>query len=216
LARWTAPNGIDISPETFVAAAEAAGLGADLDALVLELACSEIQAAGLNIDFHVNIGAARVGNPYVEEVVRQALARHRVEPSRLVVEITEQVPIVDLAAAADQIARLNAFGVEVALDDFGSGFNSLMYLHSLPVQIVKLDRRFAAGVDPEQDLALYRSIIRLCDELGMAVIVEGVESAPQAEALYNAGCRLAQGHLFGAAVPITELSAGSATQGALI
>ncbi|MCH9709986.1 MAG: EAL domain-containing protein [Actinomycetia bacterium] len=216
LARWTAPNGIDISPETFVAAAEAAGLGADLDALVLDLACSEIQAAGLNIDFHVNIGAARLGNPYVEEFVRQALARHRVEPSRLVVEITETVPITDLAAAADQITRLSAVGVQVALDDFGSGYNSLMYLHSLPVQFVKLDRRFAAGVDPEQDLALYRSIIRLCDELGMAVVVEGVEYAPQAEALFSAGCRLAQGHLFGSAVPISELTPDPKMQGASI
>ncbi len=216
LARWTAPNGIDISPETFVAAAEEAGLGADFDALVLDLACSEIQAAGLDIDFHVNIGAARLGNPYVEELVRNALARHRVEPSRLVVEITETVPIVDLGAAAAQITRLNAVGVEVALDDFGSGYNSLMYLHSLPVQVIKLDRSFASGVDHTQDQELYRSIIGLCGELGMAVIVEGIEYTSQAEALYEAGCLLAQGHLFGSAVPITELTSVSKTQGAPI
>ena len=213
LARWTAPNGIDISPETFVAGAEAAGLGAVLDALVLDLACREVQASGLDIDFHVNVGAARLGNPSFEQNVRQTLARHRVEPSRLVVEITETVPIVDLAEAAEQIKRLNAFGVKVALDDFGVRFNSLMYLHSLPVQFVKLDRRFVSGSDPELDLALYRSIIRLCCELGMDVIVEGIEYARQAGAVYGAGGRLAQGHLFGRAVPIAEFDSGLETRG---
>ncbi|MCB0948495.1 MAG: EAL domain-containing protein [Mycobacterium sp.] len=212
LARWTAPNGIDISPETFVAAAEASGLGADLDALVLDLVCSEVQAAGLDVDVHVNVGAARLGNPSFEHRVRQALAKHRMEPGRLVVEITETVPIVDLAAAAEQILRLNALGVKVALDDFGAGFNSLMYLHSLPVQFVKLDRRFASGTDPERDMALYRSVSILCRELGMEVIVEGIEDQTQAVAVYEAGCLLAQGHLFGSAVPIAELGSGSQTQ----
>lgn len=208
LARWTAPNGIDISPETFVAAAEVAGLGADLDALVLDLACSEVQAAGLDGDVHVNVGAARMGIPSFEEHVREALAKHRLTPSRLVVEITETVPIVDLAAAAEQITRLNVLGVKVALDDFGVGFNSLMYLHTLPVQFVKLDRRFVTGTDSERDFALHRSVTRLCGELGMEVIVEGIECEAQAVAAYNAGCRLAQGHLFGRAVPIAELTAG--------
>ena len=216
LARWTAPNGIDIPPETFVAAAEAAGLGTDLDALVLNLACSEVRAAGLDVGVHVNIGAARLGNPSLEQHVRHALATTQMEPNRLVVEITETVPIVDLPDAAQQIARLNALGVRVALDDFGAGFNSLMYLHSLPVHFVKLDRRFASGTDPERDLALYRSVNRLCDDLGMEVIVEGVEDATQAETVYNAGCRLAQGHLFGRAVPIAEIGSGSEPQGTFL
>lgn len=214
LARWTAPNGVDIAPETFVAAAEAAGLGADLDALVLDLACGEVHAAGLHLDVHVNIGAARLGNPAFERRVRRALAKHQLAPSRLVVEITETVPIVDLAEAAEQIGRLNSLGVKVALDDFGAGFNSLMYLHSLPVQFLKLDRRFAAGTDPGRDLALYRSVARLCGDLGIEVIVEGIEYASQAESVYDAGCQLAQGHLFGRAVPIAELSANPQWHGA--
>ncbi|GJF10115.1 GGDEF-domain containing protein [Mycolicibacterium cyprinidarum] len=212
LARWSAPNGIDISPETFVAAAEAAGLGAALDALVLDLGCSEVQASGLDVDLHVNVGAARLGNPSFEQQVRDTLARHRVEPSRLVLEITETVPIVDLAEAADQIKRLTTLGIKVALDDFGVRFNSLMYLHSLPVQVVKLDRRFVSGTDLELDRALYGSIVRLCGDLGMDVIVEGIEHASQAGAVYEVGCRLAQGHLFGSAAPISELSSGSEAQ----
>ena len=214
LARWTAPSGIDISPETFVAAAEASGLGADLDALVLDMACSAVQAAGLDLDIHVNIGAERLGNPTFEQHVRFALASYDIDPNRLVVEITETVPIVDLADAAAQITRLNALGVKVALDDFGAGFNSLMYLHALPVQVVKLDRSFASGTDPARSLALYRSVVGLCNELGLAVIVEGIECPAQAETIFNAGCRLGQGHLFGSAVPISELGRGSETRNA--
>lgn len=214
LARWTAPSGIDIAPQTFVAAAEAAGLGAELDALVLDLACSDVKAAGLDLTIHVNIGAARLGNPSFEGHVRRAINRHDVEPTRLVVEITETVPIVDLAEAAAQINRLQSLGVRVALDDFGAGFNSLMYMHALPVQIVKLDRSFAVGTDSERNLTMYRSVVRLCSELGLSVIAEGIELPPQAETVYLAGCRLAQGHLFGSAVPITELSHGSKAHGA--
>ncbi|MDG5481699.1 putative bifunctional diguanylate cyclase/phosphodiesterase [Mycolicibacterium gadium] len=205
LARWTTPTGIEMSPETFVAAAEAAGLAADLDALVLNMACRDVQQAGLDLVIHVNIGAGRLGNPTFEQQVRLALTRHRLPPNRLVVEITETLPIVDLADAAAQIKRLNALGVKVALDDFGAGFNSLTYMHALPVQIVKLDRGLATA-DQARDLTLYRSVIGLCDELGLTVIVEGIESAAQSDSVYRAGGRLAQGHLYGYPVPISELS----------
>ncbi|WP_081495132.1 putative bifunctional diguanylate cyclase/phosphodiesterase [Mycolicibacterium chubuense] len=206
LARWVAPNGMQIPPETFVAVAEAAGLGAVLDALVLDLACREVKAAGLDVDIHVNIGAARLGNLEFEEQVRRTLERHRIRPSRLVVEITETLPIVDLADAAAQIDRLQAIGVRVALDDYGAGYNSLTYLHALPVHIVKLDRSLAVGADPHRDLTVYRSVIGLCTELGMAVVAEGIETTAQAETILAAGCRLAQGHLFGRPAPITELA----------
>jgi diguanylate cyclase len=210
LARWTAPNGIDISPETFVAVTEAAGLGAVFDSLVLDLACREVRAAGLDLDIHVNIGAARLGNPGFEQQVHQALRRHRIPRGRLVLEITETVPIVDLDKAAAQITRLSDLGVKVALDDFGAGFNSLTYLHCLPVHIVKLDRSLAVGGDSARDFALYRSVIGLCDALDMEVIAEGIESEAQAETVYRAGGRLAQGHRFARAVPIEELKAAAA------
>lgn len=205
LARWTAPNGMQIAPETFVVAAEAAGLGAALDAMVLDLACGEVARAGLNLDIHVNIGAARLGNIGFEELVTEMLGRHGISPGRLVVEITETVPIVDLADAAAQIARLNETGVRVALDDFGAGYNSLTYLHALPVRIVKLDRSLAVVADPVRDLALYRSVIGVCTELGFEAIAEGIESAAQMDTIQAAGCRLAQGHLFGRPVPIGDV-----------
>ncbi len=99
--------------------------------------------------------------------------------------------------------------MKVALDDFGAGYNSLTYLHGLPVQIVKVDRSLVVGGDPARDVALYRSVIGLCEAMNLVVIAEGIETAGQAETVYNAGCRLAQGHLFGTPVPITELGAGA-------
>jgi diguanylate cyclase len=205
LARWAAPNGMHVSPESFVAAAEAAGMGAALDALVLDLACSDIAAAGLDVDIHVNVGAARLGNTGFDETVRRTLRRHGIDARRLVVEITETVPIVDIPDAAAHIRRLDALGVRVALDDFGSGYNSLAYLHSLPVHIVKLDRSLVVCADPVNDMALYRSVIGLCADLGLVVIAEGIETAAQSDSIQAAGCRLAQGHFYGRPAPIGEL-----------
>jgi diguanylate cyclase (GGDEF)-like protein len=206
LARWTAPNGMQIPPQTFVATAEGVGLGALLDGLVMDLACREVQAARSNLDIHVNIGAARLGNRDFEQQVQETLNRHGIEPGRLILEITETVPIVDLADGAAAIKRLKASGVKVALDDFGAGFNSLSYLQALPVDIVKLDRSLAIGAGPDRGIALYRSVIGLCDALGIDVIAEGIETTLQADAVFAAGCRLAQGYLFGRATALGELS----------
>jgi diguanylate cyclase len=206
LARWTAANGIDISAETFVAVTEAAGLGADFDALVLDMACADVQRSGLELDIHVNIGAARLGTPRFEEQVSEVLLRYEIPPFRLVLEITETMPIVDLDRAATQIERLGELGVRVALDDFGSGFSSLAYLHGLPVDIVKLDRALASGANPARDLTLYRAVIKLCDDLGIDVIAEGIETAEQADMVCKAGGQLGQGHLFARPVPMAELA----------
>lgn len=205
LARWTAGNGIDISPETFVADTEAAGMGAEFDALVLDMACAEATNSGLDLDIHVNIGGARLGNPGFEEKVREVLERHRIPRGRLILEITETEPIVDLDRAATQIKRFGQLGVKVALDDFGSGFNSLLYLHCLPVDIVKLDRTLASDVDPGRDLTLYRSVTNLCGELGFGVIAEGIETSEQVDMVCRAGCEFGQGYLFGRPVPMAEL-----------
>lgn len=209
LARWTTPSGTQIPPQTFVALAEANGMGAQLDAIVLDQACAEIQASGLDLDVHVNIGAARLGSAEFERVIGRTLARHGLPPHRVVLEITETVPIVDLADGAAAIRRLNDLGIRVALDDFGAGYNSLTYLHELPVQIVKLDRGLAAGVEPERNVTLYRSVIGLCEALRLNVIAEGIETPEQAETVFMAGSGLAQGHLFGRACALTDVAMSS-------
>ena len=136
LARWIAPNGTQIPPETFVAAAEAAGLGAALDAMVLDLACARGRGRlDSDLVLHVNIGAARLGSrPSSGTCARRwhGTGWRRAgwswrSPRRCRSWISPTPP--------REISRLNALGVRVALDDFGAGYNSLTYLHALPVQI---------------------------------------------------------------------------------
>lgn len=210
LARWTTRDGTAVSPETFVRAAEGAGLGAELDALVLDLACREITAAGLDLTVHVNVCASRLGAAALEQSVAESLARYRLAPERLVVEITETVPVPDLTAGAAAIRRLQDLGVRVALDDFGAGYSSLTVLHALPVDLIKLDRALTTGVQPERDAALCRSLVGLCAELDLAVVAEGIETAEQAELVIRAGCTTAQGYRFGRPAPLSALSLNSA------
>jgi diguanylate cyclase (GGDEF)-like protein len=211
LARWTTPDGTAVSPETFVRAVEGAGLGAELDALVLDLACREITAAGLDLTVHVNVCASRLGAPALEQSVSASLAKYRLPAERLVVEITETVPVPDLAQGADAIRRLQDLGVRVALDDFGAGYSSLTVLHALPVDLIKLDRALTTGVKPERDAALCRSLVGLCADLDLAVVAEGIETAEQAELITLAGCTTAQGYRFGRPAPLSALRLSGAT-----
>jgi EAL domain-containing protein (putative c-di-GMP-specific phosphodiesterase class I) len=212
LARWITPDGTHVSPEAFVAAAEAAGLGAVLDGLVLDMACRQISDAGLDLAVHVNVGASRLGTVALEQSIRTALAQYRLSAGQLVVEITETVPVLDLDAGADAIRQLQALGVRVALDDFGAGYSSLNYLHALPVDLIKLDRALTTGIRPERDEALCRSLVALCAELGVAVVAEGIETAAQAERIIRAGCTMAQGFRFGRPAPLTALTIARAVQ----
>ncbi|SFW69953.1 putative bifunctional diguanylate cyclase/phosphodiesterase [Amycolatopsis australiensis] len=205
LARWTTRDGTAVSPETFVRAAEGAGLGAELDALVLDLACREITAAGLDLTVHVNVCASRLGAATLERSVAAALDRYGLPASRLVVEITETVPVPDLTAGAAAIRRLQELGVRVALDDFGAGYSSLTVLHALPVDLLKLDRALTTGIQPERDAALCRSLVGLCADLDLAVVAEGIETAEQAELVTRAGCTSAQGYRFGRPAPLPAL-----------
>jgi diguanylate cyclase (GGDEF)-like protein len=209
LARWTDPVAGPVHPDVFVTVAERTGLVVAIDDFVLDQACTDAAALesihGRPIDVHVNVSAARLGQDGLEETVFAALARHHVPPGRLVVEITETRRIPDLPRAAAVAARLRSQGVRVALDDFGSGFNALAQLHSLPVDIVKLDSTLTdVDVSPDRAGAVCRSILAICAELDVIVIAEGIETPARAAALAELGCPLGQGYLFGQPGPLTR------------
>ena len=206
-----------VDPEVFVTVAERTGLVAAIDDFVLDRACAEAAALanayGRPIDVHVNVSAARLGRLGVEDSVLRALERHAVRPSRLVVEITETLRIPDLPHAVEVLEHLRRRGVRVALDDFGSGWNALAQLHSLPVDIVKLDSSLTdVDVAPERAGALCRSVLHICSDLGIAVIAEGIETVDQASALAALGCHLGQGYLFGQPGPAHRLAPTIPTQ----
>jgi diguanylate cyclase (GGDEF)-like protein len=211
LARWTDPVHGPVDPDVFVTVAERTGLVAAIDDFVLDQACAD--AAGLAntygrpIDVHVNVSAARLGQPGLEESVVRSLERHAVRPSRLVLEITETRRIPDLGRAALVTARLRSYGVRIALDDFGSGYNALAQLHSLPVDIVKLDSSLTdVDISPDRAGTLCRSVLAICADLRITVVAEGIETPARAHALAELGCPLGQGYLFGQPRPLSRLT----------
>lgn len=202
LARWHHPVAGWIEPDMFVASAEHVGLMGVLDDFVLNRACADADALadvhGREVDLHVNVSASRLGLPDLDAAVAWALGRHRLPPGRLTLEITETTRIADLRVAAAWVRRIREHGVRVALDDFGSGFNALKQLHALPVDVIKLDAALTgADVELWRTEALCRSVLTICNQMGLSVVAEGIETARQALALQRLGCHLGQGFLYG-------------------
>ncbi|GAA3456031.1 putative bifunctional diguanylate cyclase/phosphodiesterase [Dactylosporangium matsuzakiense] len=207
LARWTHPVLGPIAADVFVATAEELGLIRLVDDFVLDRACRDAAAfAGpwADIAVHVNTSAARLGRKEHEETVRAAVHRHGLAPHRLLLELTETVPLPDVAAAAWAVHRLRHFGVRFALDDFGTGYNALAYLHALPVDEVKLDRSFTAADGRSE--AICRSIVQICTGMGVTVVAEGIETVEQQAAMAALGCALGQGHHYGVSGPLARIA----------
>ncbi len=154
----------------------------------------------------VNVAGRQVADPAFTDLVRCGLAASGVDPSRLTIEITERTAVDDLGRAQAVLPPLRALGVHVALDDFGIGFSSLGHLAGLPVDELKIDRRFVTGLGVRvQDDALVRAVLGLASDLGLRVVADGVETREQAETLLAHGCDMAQGLLYGRAVLIEDL-----------
>jgi diguanylate cyclase (GGDEF)-like protein/PAS domain S-box-containing protein len=154
----------------------------------------------------VNITGRQVAAPGFADLVSTALRSSGVAPDRLTLEITEQTAVEDIERAAAILQPLRALGVHVSLDDFGTGFSSLGYLAQLPVDELKIDRRFVCGLGsrPEDD-ALVRAVTGLAADLGLRVIAEGVETPEQVTALLDRGCTYGHGYLFSRPTPIDEI-----------
>jgi diguanylate cyclase (GGDEF)-like protein len=201
LARWTDDTLGPVSPQVFVAAAEHAGIIGELDDLVLDEACR--MAVNLDpIRLHVNVSASRLGCPLLEGSVRDSLRRHGLPGTRLILEITETSRIPDLADAVASVRRLRELGVQLALDDFGAGYNTLAQLHSLPADIVKLDQ----ALTREAEDALGQSVVAICRSMGMPVIAEGIETQAQVGRIVKWGCEFGQGYLYGRSAPLDSLN----------
>ena len=180
-----------------------------LDDFVLDRSCRDLAAnlaqSGDNAAMHVNISASRLGTPDLEMAVRDILARHALAAHHLVLEVTETGRIPDLRAAVESADRLRAMGVRLALDDFGAGYQTIVSLHQLPLDFVKLDFSVTADVGrpgAARSEALCRSLLTIAADLGLVVIAEGVETGVQAAALARLGCGYGQGYLFGRPTPL--------------
>ena len=204
LARWTDPVVGAVPADLFIAVAERAGLVGLVDDFVLDRACqdaADFAGPWRNLVVHVNVSAARFGEPEQEAAVLRALHRHRLPAHRLLLELTETAKLDDLTAATATAARLTERGVQIGLDDFGTGYNALHQLHTLPVDVVKLDRSLVVAATGRSD-ALCRSIVAICTEMGVRVIAEGIEDDRQIAAMAALGCAYGQGHRYGFPGPL--------------
>ncbi len=193
LLRWRHPSLGVLAPAEFIQVAIDSGVMLELGRRVLRAACESIARlrtrAGLeDLEVSVNMSAPEILLPGTADAIRSELLAHGLPPRALTLEITETALMVDLERAADALGEIRALGVQISLDDFGTAYSSLCWLRKLPIDKIKIDRSFVAGITHEQqDLAIVKSIIELAKTFNRDVVAEGVESVEQLRRPARAG-----------------------------
>lgn len=210
LVRWEHPLRGLLAPGEFIPIAERTGLIAEIDAWVLEQACWQMvqwQGAGVELAFvAVNISSRLFARPELFALVSTVLADTGLDPALLELEVTESAVMDNSQVALEQMHRLRALGLRLAIDDFGTGFSSLLRLKRLPVQKLKIDQGFVAGLPGDNDdVAIVRAVIALGQSMGLQVHAEGIEQVGQAQFLLDLDCDLGQGYWFGRPMPAQDL-----------
>lgn len=208
LVRWQHPELGDVSPGEFIPIMARTSTMRALTDWVIEHACRQLAAwlvSGLDLTLSVNVTAADFVDGGLPERILACCMRHGVAPSRLEVEITEGEWLEGSQAVCNQLAVLRTSGVRIAIDDFGVGYSNFSYLFTLPFDTLKLDQSLIRGFlhNPRQ-LAMLRGIVRLCGQLDLDVVAEGVETNEEHAGLLALGCTRAQGYFYA-----TPLSPGA-------
>ncbi|MCU1069113.1 putative bifunctional diguanylate cyclase/phosphodiesterase [Stenotrophomonas maltophilia] len=202
LLRWQHPELGLLAPDVFIPIAERSGLILPIGDWVLDRACAQLRAwheAGhAEWSMAVNLSPLQFASPVLLDSVREVLERHRIEPARLTLEITETTAMKDVDASLAILNDLTAMGVHIAIDDFGTGYSSLLYLKRMPATELKIDRAFVHDLERnDEDAAIVSSIIALGRTLQLQVVAEGVETQAQREYLSELGCDQLQGYHLG-------------------
>ncbi len=212
LVRWNHPERGLVPPAAFIPLAEEQGLIVPIGATVLDEACRQwvrwrSEFPGRDpLVLNVNISVRQLHSPEFMESIRAVLQAYGVDPSVLCLELTESVLINDIEAQRHTLAALRSLGVGLAIDDFGTGYSSLTYLKRFPVNGIKVDQSFVAGLGRDAfDSAIIESVIELAHAVGLHVTAEGVETAEQLCRLQALGCDFAQGFYFARPQPADEL-----------
>jgi diguanylate cyclase (GGDEF)-like protein/PAS domain S-box-containing protein len=203
LARWRDRLHGLVSPGVFIPLAEENGLVIPIGEWVLREACREAATWRVPLTIAVNVSPLQFRYGDLPTLVHTVLFETGLAPSRLELEITENVFIDDFSRAISILSRLKALGVRVALDDFGSGYSSLSYLHSFAFDKIKIDKAFVLDLEDNQhSMAIVRAVIDLGHSLDIPVLAEGVETPAQHTMLLERGCDEVQGYLVGRPMPI--------------
>ncbi len=212
LARWPHAERGMVPPDEFIPVAEECGLIARLGEDVLRQACRALRTWS---DLHpsrpprvaVNVSGRQLTDPAFPATVRRAVDEAGVPAARLCLEVTEST-LIDADVAATALWKLKEIGVEIAIDDFGTGYSSLSRLHRFPLDYLKVDRSFVAGMSQRrEDAVIVTCILSLARGLGIRAIAEGIEEDAQLEQLAAEGCELGQGWIWSPAVPLDEATA---------
>lgn len=206
LLRWNHPVRGTVSPVDIIPVAEDMGLIIDLGRWILRKACMECMKWPEAVSVAVNFSPQQFHQRDVLSEVRYALEVSGLPAHRLEIEITESSLLRNTQITHDVLSQLSSLGVRISLDDFGTGYSSLSYLHNFPLQKVKIDRSFLEGIDTDRPLTLLRGVARLSADLGMSVVVEGIETNEQLELISADGTVTeAQGYLFSRPVPAVRV-----------
>jgi diguanylate cyclase (GGDEF)-like protein len=208
LVRWQHPVHGLLAPERFLPLVEPTELIDVLTDWVLTRALTDMRDlhSPRPIDVAVNVSARNFSRPDFPERVLRAVNDVGVSPERLTIEITETALLDDPVRAAIALSQLDAFGVKISLDDFGTGQTSLRYLTALPIDELKIDMSFVTDMlENPSHAAIVRAIIDLGHNLGLRVVAEGIETRDVFRALHDAGCDIAQGYLLSRPMPVGDL-----------
>jgi diguanylate cyclase (GGDEF)-like protein len=218
LLRWNHPVLGMVPPGEFVPLAERHGVIVPIGNWVIDEACRQLaawQRAGRRLRVSINLSAHQVRQPDLVDRIRAALERHGADPRLLVCEFTESAAMEDTLGTQRTIDALEALGVCLSIDDFGTGHSSLAMLRHLRVQELKIDRLFVQDVATDAKARdLVEAVVRLAHVLGMRVVAEGVETTAQRDVLLALGCDEMQGYLFGRPVAPAALGMTPAMAGA--
>ncbi len=207
LARWQHPRLGLLKPDDFIPIAEEADLIAELGMFVLEQTAGQLkkwqdgEASGRNLFASVNMSSRQIVGQNLLGDIKSVLARSRVEPGTLKLEVTESIVMQNPEYAAHVLKAVRDLGAGLSMDDFGTGYSSLSYLERFPFDTVKIDKSFVQTNNNGRRPVLLRSIVAMAHDLGMEVVAEGAESDDDAHDLFEIGCQYAQGYFF--AEPMT-------------
>ncbi|MDO8980948.1 MAG: EAL domain-containing protein [Afipia sp.] len=222
LLRWNHPTRGAVSPADIIPVVEDMGLVVDLGRWILRKACMECMKWPDPVSVAVNFSPQQFHQRDVMTEVRYALEVSGLPAHRLEIEITESSLLRNTQWTLDVLSQLREAGVRISLDDFGTGYSSLSYLHNFPLQKVKIDRSFLEDIGSHRPLTLLRGVARLSADLGMSVVVEGIETNEQLELISAEGTVTeAQGFLFSRPVPaprvreLLKASHGASTKGVI-
>jgi len=211
LIRWIEPDGTMVPPNEFIPLAEELGLIEVIGDWVVRELVFQYQAwneLGIELEVGFNLSPRQFWQPDLAERIVGQIDLGRIDPSRVMVEVTESSAMMDPDRAQVILDELHAAGLAIAIDDFGTGYSSLSRLRTMPVKVLKIDRTFVHDVhDDPQSASIVTAFLELARGLGMTTLAEGIETPEELAFLRQRGCELGQGFLFSRPVPPEEIIA---------